>query len=498
MNKNEFFGHPKGLFILFLTETWERFSYYGMRAILVLYLVAQTNDNNAGLGWEKTDAFALYGWYTMLVYVMGIVGGILADKVFGRKKMVMIGGILLCLGHGILAVEQMWAFYLGLILIILGVGGLKPNISTMVGELYKQGDIRRDKGFTIFYIGINVGAFLSALIVGYVGEEWGWHYGFGLAGIGMILGQIVYIYGQRYLKDVGNIVKHNPEEEKSASILGLFKDLLKTKLQLVLSLILLVFSLYFLSTSKDANDVGYGLLFVFLSATISLLMMVYKDLASRIQKDRYIVMLLSYFLVIVFFGAFEQAGGLMNVFAKEKTDRIFMGYEIPATWFQSLNPLFIIALGSLVASFWAIRRLKSKEASSIFKMAIGIVIMGLGFVFMSMATLEYDEYGSSSMYWLVLAYLFHTVGELSLSPVSLSFITKLAPVKYASLMMGVYFAFIGLGNKVAGYLGESSSKAGELSIFSGIAIFTILFSTIIILLIKPLKRLTHGVESNEK
>jgi len=215
-NTKEFFGHPRGLFVLFFTEMWERFSYYGMRAILVLYLVSQTDAANAGLGWANDSALALYGWYTMLVYVASIPGGWLADKFFGQKKSVLYGGILLVIGHSVLAIEEMWAFYSGLSLIIAGVGMLKPNISTMVGGLYKPGDIRRDKGFTIFYIGINLGAFLSSLIVGYVGEVMGWHYGFGLAGIGMTLGLIQYVLGQKYLKDVGNYIGASKDEEEIA------------------------------------------------------------------------------------------------------------------------------------------------------------------------------------------------------------------------------------------------------------------------------------------
>ena len=211
----ELFGHPVGLYVLFFTEMWERFSYYGMRAILVLYLVAEATADNAGLGWSNGDALSLYGTYTMLVYVASIPGGIIADKLIGQRKSVLLGGILLVFGHSVLAVEEMWAFYTGLGLIIGGVGMLKPNISTMVGGLYKQGDIRRDKGFTIFYIGINVGAFLSSLIVGYVGEVYGWHYGFGLAGIGMALGLMQYVLGQKHLKHVGNFLGTSENEEEA-------------------------------------------------------------------------------------------------------------------------------------------------------------------------------------------------------------------------------------------------------------------------------------------
>ncbi|MDU8885175.1 peptide MFS transporter [Yeosuana sp. MJ-SS3] len=440
IKQKELFGHPVGLYVLFFTEMWERFSYYGMRAILVLYLVQSTSDDNAGLGWSNGEALALYGWYTMLVYVASIPGGWIADKFLGQKKSVLYGGILLVAGHSILAVEQMWAFYTGLGLIIAGVGMLKPNISTMVGGLYKQGDIRRDKGFTIFYIGINVGAFLSSLIVGYVGEVHGWHYGFGLAGIGMALGLIQYLVGQKHLKHVGN----------------------------------------FLGASENKVDKE-----------------IMKKPLTKNEKDRVVVLFVSFLLVIVFWGAFEQAGGLMNIYASEKTNRLLMGWEIPASWFQSLNAMFIIFLGTSVAAYWANRKLKGKVATGLFKMIVGLIIMGTGFFFMTAAAGQYESNGSSAMYWLVLAYLFHTVGELSISPVALSYITKLAPVKYASLMMGIYFAMTGFGNKLAGLLGEASETLGEYTIFTGIAVFCVAFGGLVMVFRKKLEHLTHGAEDNE-
>jgi POT family proton-dependent oligopeptide transporter len=445
-HQKELFGHPVGLYVLFFTEMWERFSYYGMRAILVLYLVAQTKGDNSGLGWTNGEALALYGWYTMLVYVASIPGGWIADKFIGQKKSVLYGGFLLVLGHSVLAIEQMWAFYTGLGLIIAGVGLLKPNISTMVGGLYKQGDIRRDKGFTIFYIGINVGAFLSSLIVGTVGEVYGWHYGFGLAGIGMTLGLIQYIFGQKYLHHVGN----------------------------------------FLGASEDMEDKE-----------------AMEKPLTKIEKDRVVVLLISFLLVIIFWGAFEQAGGLMNLYASDKTNRIlsfslpFIGNEVPASWFQSLNAMFIIFLGTTVAGYWANRKLKGKVSTSLFKMILGLIIMGTGFFFMTAAAAQYEAAGASAMYWLVLAYLFHTVGELCISPVALSYITKLAPVKYASLMMGVYFAMTGFGNKLAGLLGEASESMGEYTIFTGIAIFCVIFGFLVMIFRKKLEKLTHGAEDNE-
>ena len=440
-HEKEIFGHPIGLYVLFFTEMWERFSYYGMRAILVLYLVAGTTEGNAGLGWTNGEALALYGWYTMLVYVASIPGGWIADKFLGQKKSVLYGGILLVAGHSILAVEELWAFYSGLGLIILGVGLLKPNISTMVGGLYRQGDIRRDKGFTIFYIGINLGAFLSSLIVGYVGEVHGWHYGFGLAGIGMTLGLVQYLLGQKYLKNVGN----------------------------------------FYGDSDNIEDLE-----------------TMKKPLTKIEKDRVVVLFISFLLVIVFWGAFEQAGGLMNIYAKENTNRMLMGWEVPASWFQSLNAMFIIFLGTSVALYWANRKLKGKVSTSLFKMIIGLIIMGTGFFFMSAAAAEFNSTGASAMYWLVLAYLFHTVGELCISPVALSYITKLAPVKYASLMMGVYFAMTGFGNKLAGLLGESAEGLGELTVFTGIAIFCVMFGFLVLVFRKKLEVLTHNAEDNER
>lgn len=443
--KDELWGHPKGLYVLFFTELWERFSYYGMRAILVLYMISSVNGDNPGFGWDKTDAISLYGSYTALVYILSILGGWVADKFWGQKRTVLIGGILLCLGHGVLAIDALWAFYTGLALIILGVGGLKPNISTMVGGLYKAGDDRRDKGFTIFYIGINIGAFLSALIVGGVAEVYGWHYGFGLAGIGMVIGQAVFMWGNKYLEGIGEATKDLSPEEAEAK----------------------------------------------------------KRPLTSIEKDRMKVMGISFLLIIVFWGAFEQAGGLMNIYTAEKTDLSlsfsipFIGDAIPASWFQSVNAFFIITLGVPIAGFWYNWKKKGKESSSIFKMATGVMIMGWGFLFMSAASLEFESEGSSAMYWLVLAYLFHTVGELCASPVALSFITKLAPLKYASIMMGAYFAATGVGNKVAGWVGEYSQSAGELEIFTGIAIFCTIIGLLVIALLKPLKRLAHGAEDTE-
>ncbi len=427
--------HPKGLPVLFFTEMWERFSFYGMRAILVLYLTQETLGDNPGLGWTNADALVLYGWYTMLVYVMSIPGGIIADRLLGQKKTVLVGGILIAAGQLTLAVDSIEAFYAGLFLLISGVGCLKPNISTMVGGLYKEGDRRRDSGFTIFYIGINIGAASAPLLVGYVGEVYGWHYGFALAGVGMLLGLIIYQLGQKHLKEVGNFVPVTKIEGT------------KTNVPL-----------------------------------------------TKIEKDRVIVLLISFLIVIVFWAAYEQAGGLMNLYTKEKIDRVLFGYEIPASLFQSVPAIFVIIFGTIVAAYWLRRQNKGKESSSLFKMAVGTIVMGTGFLMMTGAALEADAGGKAMLIWLILSYLLQVIGELSISPVALSFITKLAPLKYSSIMMGIYFAATGLGNKLAGMVGELATEAGEMEVFTGIFIFCAAFGLLLLVFFRKLHTLTHGAE----
>lgn len=500
IKQKELFGHPIGLFILFLTEMWERFSYYGMRAILVLYLVAETAADNPGLGWANNSAIALYGWYTMFVYVASIPGGIIADKILGQKKSVFVGGMLLVAGHSVLAVEQMWAFYSGLILIVMGVGMLKPNISTMVGGLYpKNEQNKRDMGFYIFYMGINLGAAAAALVVGYVGQNIGWHYGFGLAGIGMAIGQLTYWYGQKYLKHVGNLVVDTREESEKKESKNLLLSIFKHTNSIIGFLLMVVAGL---SIWYFGDSWSYGLLVIGLAFAVGVGVVVYND-GNKVEKDRILVTYLSFLIIIVFWGAFEQAGGLLNVYADQKTDLRLGSFLVPSSWFQSVNAIFILIFATIVGSVWVWWKNRKKESSSLFKMAIGVIIMGWGFFFMSIASKEvgYDAAGEviakSGMQWLVLAYLFHTIGELCASPVALSFITKLAPERWMAFMMGAYFAATGLGNKVAGLLGESATEFGEFAVFTGIAVFCTIFGLLVIALLKPLKRLVHGAEDLE-
>jgi POT family proton-dependent oligopeptide transporter len=355
----------------------------------------------------------------------------------------MIGGIMLCAGHLLMAYTALWAFYTALVLIILGVGFLKPNISTMVGGLYQEGDFKRDAGFVIFYMGINLGAFFSGLVVGYVGEVYGWHYGFSLAGIGMLIGQITFIYGQKYLTEVGNLIK---------------KEQIKKEDKVPL---------------------------------------------TKIEKDRLFVLGVSFITVLTFWMAFEQAGGFMNIYTMEYTNRDFFGWEIPTSWFQSLNPFFIISLGGVVSSILTKLALKGKNPSGILKMGIGNILLGIGFLFMVFAALqkqvsETGEIIQKSHYmWLVLAYLLHTLGELLISPVALSYITKLSPQKYVASIMGIYFAITGFANKLAAEIGKQSEKMGDFAIFMFLFIFPIFVGLILIMLSKKLNKLTHGAEDLE-
>ncbi|GHA58564.1 MFS transporter [Pontibacter akesuensis] len=435
--------------ILFFTEMWERFSYYGMRGILVLFLVSTTNG---GYGWSNVEALELYGTYTALVYLMSIPGGILADKFLGQKKAVIIGGFTLVAGHLLMAYPPEWAFYTALCLIVAGTGLLKPNISTMVGGLYNEGDSRRDSGFTIFYMGINLGALLASLIVGYVGEAYGWHYGFSLAGFGMMLGQAVFIWGRKYLKGVGNLVKNEKDVDR-------------------------------IFTKEESSSVSSGFLGF-----------------NKNEWDRIIVILISFIIVLVFWASFEQAGGLMNLYALQYTDRFVFGWEVPTAWLQGLNAFFILTFGGVVAAIWMALARKGKNPPSIFKMGLGTAVLGIGFIFMVFASLQRNSSadGLSSLHWLVFAYLFHTLGELALSPVSLSFITKVAPKRIVASMMGLYFAVTGAGNYVAAWIGIWAQRLGELEIFAYIAGFTIVLGILLMVLTKRINKLTHGREDNHK
>jgi len=445
--KGELLGHPTGLFLLFATEMWERFSFYGMRALLVLSLVAATDAANPGLGWDRVSALKMYAWFTGLVYLTPLLGGWLADQFLGQRKSVIIGGVLMAAGQfclaGAFAGHAGPLFYVGLGLIIVGNGFFKPNISTMVGDLYDQNDARRDGAFTIFYMGINLGAFLAPLVCSTLGEssQYGWSYGYAAAGVGMILSVIIQLmFAQKYLGDLGV----RP------------------------------------AASRALEESG--------GKNVPL---------TAIEVDRLKVIFMLFIFVVLFWASFEQAGGLLNLYASEKSDRIVGAFEVPAGWFQSLNPLFIVMLAPLFSMFWVWLGKTGRNPPTPVKMVAGLILTGLGFL--AMVGAVFDQTGSadgkSSMWWLVLAYLLHTMGELCISPVGLSMVTKLAPLKLASLMMGVWFLINFVANTLAGYVGAYAETLGEMNIFAGIAIANVVFAVLLWFLSGTLVRWMHGAEN---
>lgn len=454
-------GHPKGLFLLFTTELWERFSYYAMRAILVLYLVDRVqSEGGHGLGWTQADAISLYGTFTGLVYLTPLLGGWLADNFLGQRRAIMIGGTLMAAGQFLLGTPHAWVpgmeievFYLGLGILVLGNGLFKPNISTMVGDLYQEGDHRRDGAFTIFYMGINVGAFLSGIVVGSVVAAYDGNFqaGFICAGIGMILSLIIQlVFAQKLLGDIGRVPAAKLERDKAA----------------------------------EKGDVR-------------------KEPLTKVERDRIKVIMVMGLFTIIFWAGFEQAGGLMNLFTNDFTDRMIGTWEVPTTWFQSLNAMFIVIFAPVVASIWV--RLGKNEPNSPVKFALGLFFLAIGFLFMIGAVVEMggDASAKSSMWWLVGAYFFHTMGELCLSPIGLSMVTKLAPLRIASLMMGAWFLFVAAANKIGGVVGSfighggavEQQLANAMAIFSGIAITAAVSGVILFFMADKLVDWMHGAES---
>ncbi|MDB4949720.1 MAG: di-/tripeptide transporter [Gemmatimonadetes bacterium] len=423
---------PKGLWLLFMVEMWERFSYYGMRALLVLYLV------NA-LKWSTADASRLYGNYTALVYLTPVIGGWLADRFIGTRRSLVIGGAIIALGHFSMAYPSMTMFYVGLGLIIVGTGFFKSNVSTMVGQLYRQGDPRRDAGFTIFYMGVNTGAFLAPLVCGYLAqnESWGnWHYGFAAAGVGMVLGLITFLWGRdRYLPGIGLRAQDEVAREKKAQ-----------------------------------------------SAPL-----------TREERHRVIAIFIVAFFVVFFWAAFEQAGASMNLFADKNTNNTLLGFHFPSSWYQSVNPAAIIVFGIVFAGIWTGLAARGREPSTPVKMAVGLFFLSAGFLVLVFGAAVADTGVKVSPAWLIAAYTLHTLGELCLSPVGLSLVTKLAPVKYASMLMGVWFLANFVANKLAGELSARMGEFASLQKFFTIFVVEAAVAGVVLLLISPfLKKLMHG------
>lgn len=457
-------GHPKGLFLLFGTEMWERMSYYGMRGIFVLYLVAFASS----FGWDMAyfgidpaaadaqeqltkalnkNALGILGIYAFWVYVTPVLGGWIADNHWGQRKAIIVGGLLMMLGqfalgtpHHLIPGLEVEFLYLGLFLLIMGNGFFKPNISTMVGDLYEEGDKRRDAAFTIFYMGINLGSILGYFVVGTIGEKINYQYGFLVAGVGMLLGVLLQLaMSKKFLGNVGV----EPAAKKT-------------------------------NGNQAASNA---------------------PLTSE-ERDRVKVILIMSFFTIIFWLGFEQAAGSMNLFAKQKTDLVLLGFEIPASWLQSVNPIFVILFAPMFAAMWL--KMGEAEPNSPKKFALGMFFLGLGFISMVMAAIEIgdSDTAKASIIWLILAYMFHTMGELCLSPIGLSLVTKLAPLKYTSLLMGMWFFFSGVGNYAAAAVGQMVGDVGPFQAFAGVAIMAFIAGILLWMISGKLVDWMHGAEDS--
>ena len=483
-----FFGHPIGLGNLFFTEMFERFSYYGMRALLVLFMTAETA--NGGLGYDVAKSALIYGLYTSLVYLVNLPGGWIADRLLGQRRSVLVGGIIIALGHFTMAVPGIAAFYAGLGLIVIGTGLLKPNISVMVGQLYSEHDSRRDAGFTIFYMGINIGAFAAPLVCGYLGENIDWHLGFAAAGVGMVIGMIVYVLMGKNLGEIGHLTA-DAETEKPAST-RLFGIGIAATLALFAAIYgLAAAGLYELNETTLTRI--YSVILV--AIVVGLFGWLFtRSYWTDLERKRLYLIGLLFFGAVMFFLAFEQAGSSLNIFANENTERGFLGLEIPASFFQSINALFIFTIAPFVAGIWLWLGRRNQDPSSPVKFGIGLVLVGLGFVVMIGASAASAGGALVSPMWLVLTYLLHTLGELTLSPVGLSAMTKLAPARVSSLIMGVWFLGSSVGNFLAGFVASFSESLEGPSFFGFIAALSILSGLVFFFAAGPFKRMMAKAE----
>ncbi len=448
VNAQENMKQPAGLYLISFTSIWERFSYYGMRAFLILYMANRVIASNpkahlGGLGIAEGTAGKIYGIFTGMCYLLPLFGGYLADRYIGKRRSVLIGGILIMLGHFTLAADAgMIPFSLGLTLLAIGNGFFKPTAASMIGDLYEQGDKRRDSAFTIYYMLFNGGAFLAPIICGFFGETYGYRYGFLTAGFGMLLGIIVYMVGaQKTLGDIGKfpIMKQN----------------------------------------KDKN--------------------IEKKPLTKDEKDRISVILVLLFFVTFFWAGFEQAGSTLTLYTDKFIDKTVFGWEIPTSWLQAVNPIFIVLLGPIFSGLWVSLSKKKKNPSSPVKMALGMIALGVGFLFMIGAVMQRggnnpDVAVKASLLWLVATYLLHTIGELLLSPIGLSLVTKLAPIRLASLFMGVWYLSSFVANLLIGFTVEYVEKLGAMTIFSGIAIFVGGLGFFVLFISRWLLNRMHGAD----
>jgi POT family proton-dependent oligopeptide transporter len=497
-----FFGHPRGLATLFFSEMWERFSYYGMRAFLVLYMTADVAVG--GLGVDTATAAVIYGVYTSSVYLANIPGGWLADRVLGQRKAVLYGGMLIAAGHYSLAVPTRPFFYLGLLLVVLGTGLLKPNISVIVGQLYSQQDVRRDAAFSLFYQGINLGAFLGPIITGILvqGEGfrqmimgWGmdpnsaWHWGFGAAGVGMTAGLIQYVIGWKYLGTAGlrPPTADSPQEFAKA----------KRQAALYVGLGALVFlTLGLLINAGTITVTREGVTTVFTILLLTVTIGIFGSLfASRqwtgVERGRLYMIGIYFLAAALFWGVFEQAGSTLNLFARDLTNNVAFGYEFPSTWWQSVNAVLIVLLAPAFAYMFL--KMGSRQPSTPTKFAIGLIGVGLGFLYLVPGAQMAVGGAKVGISWLFGVYLIHTLAELWLSPVGLSAMTKLAPPRIVSLVMGIWFLGAAVGNFLAGQAASFYEELPIPTLLTAVAILPMALGALMFIFRKKLTALQGGI-----
>jgi proton-dependent oligopeptide transporter, POT family len=479
-----FFGHPRGLSTLFFTEMWERFSYYGMRALLILFMTAPAAAG--GLGFDTAVAGAVYGLYTSMVYMTSLPGGWIADKLIGQRRAVLYGAILIACGHFSMAFPSLGTFYLGLVLIVFGTGLLKGNVSVIVGRLYGPNDNRRDAGFSIFYMGINLGAFIAPLVCGYLGQRINWHIGFTAAGFGMVIGIVQYVLGGKYLGDAGLHPASGPANDdlrKRTRVWGAAGIALVVLIALALN-----FDLVPISAKAFADAAGYLLL----GTTIVFFAWLFFGGDWTTAERRRLFAIGALFLAAaLFWSEFEQAGSTLNLFGDRATRTSVLGWSFPSSYFQVLQPLFIITFAPIFAWVWI--RLGSREPSSPAKFAIGLLLVGSGFALLVVASSLSAQGVKVSPWWLVVTYLLHTFGELSISPVGLSATTKLAPARVGGLMMGVWFLGIAVGNFIGGRVASLYSAMPLPRLFGVVAAAAIVGGIVMFALTPPIKRLMGTV-----
>ncbi|NUT37550.1 MAG: peptide MFS transporter [Hamadaea sp.] len=477
-NDHSFFGQPRPLSTLFLTEMWERFSYYGMRAILVLFLTASVADG--GLGMDEGDANALYGVYVGMVYLAALPGGWIADRLIGARRSVLYGGIVIALGHYVMAIPTDWSIFPGLILIVLGTGLLKPNISQMVGNLYEKDSPRRDAGFSIFYMGINLGAFIAPLITGWLADNWDYHAGFAAAAVGMTFAVIQYIIGGRRLRDNGAAPTHplvGAERKKAFTWIGWSL--------LIAAAVLGLMKLFgWLSVTSIVDLLAW---FTVAVAVVYFSRIFFDKRLTEVERSRMHAYVWLFIFAACFWMIYDQAGSVLNTFADQNVDRTIGSFTYPAAWLQSVNPIFIIIGAPLAAALWT--RLGNRVTTP-WKFAFALVINGLSFMLMAAAAQQALTHKISAL-WLVAVYALQVAGELALSPVGLSMTTKLAPAWYASQMLGLWFLSTAVGDAVGGQVAKLSD--GGPSYFLVLGIASVLIGLAAFMFTKHIRALMRGI-----